>query len=76
MPRGKAALEAVASGCGLVVRDAECQGAMVTTDNCTRLRALSFAYGSMTDEITVDKVRSRLAGWKAPSVNFKEGIKK
>ena len=62
--KGKAALEAVVSGCGLVVCDAEGLGAMVTTDNFASLRALSFAYESMTDEITVEKVRSRLAGWK------------
>ena len=63
--KGKAALEAVVSGCGLVVCDMKGLGEMVTTENFTKARALSFAYGAITDEITVEKVRSRFAEWNS-----------
>ncbi len=61
--KGKAALEAVVSGCGLVVCDAEGLGPMVTAENFSEMRGLSFAYGAMTDEITVENVRARLQSW-------------
>lgn len=63
--KGKAALEAIASGCGLVVCDADGLGPLVTGENFAELRSLSFAYRAMRDEITVENVRSRLADWDA-----------
>jgi hypothetical protein len=61
--KGKAALEAVVSGCGLVVCDADGLGPLVTEGNFAELRNLSFAYGAMTDGITVENVRNRLRDW-------------
>jgi len=61
--KGKAALEAVASGCGLVVCDADGLGPLVTKENFAELRNLSFAYEAMTDEISVGNVCSRLRNW-------------
>lgn len=63
--KGKAALEAVVSGCGLVVCDADGLGPLVTVDNFAEMRGQSFAYGAMTDEIMVENVRSRLQSWNA-----------
>jgi len=61
--KGKAALEAVVSNCALVVCDAEGMGPMVTVENFSEMRGLSFAYEAMTDEISVDNVSSRLREW-------------
>lgn len=63
--KGKAALEALVSGCGLVVCDADGMGALVTKKNFVELRNMSFAYGSMTDEISVENVSNRLQGWNS-----------
>ncbi|MFK5920738.1 MAG: hypothetical protein QM496_01055 [Verrucomicrobiota bacterium] len=65
--KGKAALEAVVSGCGLVVCDAEGLGPLISPENFTRMRNLSFAYDAMTDEITVENVQARLQAWNAKS---------
>ena len=61
--KGKAALEAVVSRCGLVVCDAEGLGPLVTKENFEQMRNLSFAYDAMTDGITVENVRERLQSW-------------
>ncbi len=63
--KGKAALEAAVSGCGLVVCDADGLGPLATEENFAALRNLSFAYGAFTDDITVENVRRRLRDWDA-----------
>lgn len=59
--KGKAALEALAVGCAVVVCDAAGLGPLVTAENFEMLRLLSFGNPCMTDRIDEVGVSARLA---------------
>ncbi len=63
--KGKAALEALASGCGVIVCDSAGIGPMVTTANFESLRQQSFGNPCMTDAIEHERVRERLRAFDA-----------
>lgn len=63
--KGKAALEALACGCSLVVCDAAGLGPLVTMGNFDALRRQSFGNPCMTDAITPENVRVRLRAYHA-----------
>lgn len=54
--RGRAALEAMATGAGVVLCDIEGMGSLVETSNFERLRALNFGAASFTSEISEAKL--------------------
>jgi Glycosyltransferase Family 4 len=61
--KARAALEALATGCAVVLCDAKGLGPLVTAEDFPRLRALNFGYRTLTDPITAPAVSARLAGW-------------
>lgn len=63
--KGKAALEALAVGCALVVGDTAGLGPLVNCANFEQLRRLSFGNPCMTEPYTVNAVRARLAAFNA-----------
>jgi len=65
--KGKAALEAVMSGCAVIVCDVKGLGPLVTADNFMALRRESFGFPCMTSPLTPEAIRSRIAGWNPES---------
>lgn len=63
--KGKAALEALATGCAVIVADTAGLGPMVAGENFGHLRRLSFGNPTMTGAFTEDAVRCRLAAFNA-----------
>ena len=63
--KGRAALEALASGCAVIVCDFKGLGPMVDPENFPTLRAQSFGFPCMTREITADAVAEALSRWNA-----------
>lgn len=63
--KGKAALEAVITGCAVIVCDVKGLGPLVTGENFEPLRRQSFGYPCMTAPISPDAIRSRLRQWDA-----------
>lgn len=66
--KGKAALEALAVGCAVIVCDAAGLGPLVTPENFEALRQLSFGNPCMTDPIDAAGVSARLAQVSAGEV--------
>ena len=66
--KGKAALEAMVTGAGVVVCDENGIGPLVTPDNFAFVRGQSFAYGAMVDPVNPETVRERLGKWNAEEV--------
>ena len=61
LAKGKAALEALAVGCAVIVCDAAGLGPLVTTENFEPLRRLSFGNPCMTAPIDAEGVTERLS---------------
>lgn len=66
--KGKAALEALATGCAVVVCDTAGLGPLVTTQNLEAMRRLSFGNPCMTDSIDPARVMARLSEVDAAEV--------
>ncbi len=62
--KGRAALEAAAAGCAVVVCDYGGIGEFVTPANFDRLRERSFFYDCKLEAVTVEIVRQRLSEWR------------
>ena len=67
--KGKAALEALATGCAVVVCDSAGLGPLVNAENLQALRRLSFGNPCMTEPITVAAVAARLAAYDAAAAS-------
>jgi hypothetical protein len=65
--KGKAALEAIVSGCAVIVCDIKGLGPLVTADNFMTLRRESFGFPCMTSPLTPEAIRSRIAQWNPES---------
>lgn len=65
--KGKAALEAVVSGCAVIVCDVRGLGPMVTAENFMELRRESFGFPCMTTPLTPEAIQSRIAEWNPGS---------
>ncbi|MEI9865375.1 MAG: hypothetical protein WDN00_12650 [Limisphaerales bacterium] len=64
-PRGRAALEAMAVGCAVVVCDTQGCGPMVSPDNFDALRRLNFGFRTMTQPATVEILAAQIACYDA-----------
>lgn len=62
--KGKAALEALACGCGVIVADEQGLGPLVGAGNFEWLRQESFGFRCMTEPVSVAGIQHRLAGWQ------------
>lgn len=65
--KGKAALEAIFTGCAVIVCDVKGLGPLVTADNFLELRKQSFGYPCMTDPLTPEGIRERIRQWNPES---------
>lgn len=61
--KGKAALEALFTGCAVIVCDEPGIGDLVMPETIDGLRRRSFGYGCMPEPITIDAVRAQLRRW-------------
>ena len=61
--KGKAALEAIFTGCAVIVCDIKGLGPMVTPENFEALRRQSFGYPCMTEPVTPEAIQSRIQEW-------------
>ncbi len=61
--KGKAALEAVVTGCAVIVCDVKGLGPLVTASNVVKLRGQSFGYPCMSDPVTGERIAERVAQW-------------
>ncbi|MCP5540647.1 MAG: glycosyltransferase [Akkermansiaceae bacterium] len=62
--KGKAALEALVTGCGVIVCDEPGIGHLVTGANFESLRRRSFGYSCMPDPVTAENVRRVVGEWR------------
>ena len=62
--KGKAALEALACGCGVIVADERGLGPLVGLANYDWLRKESFGFRCMTEPVSAAGLRERLEGWQ------------
>jgi hypothetical protein len=65
--KGKAALEAVVSGCAVIMCDIKGLGPLVTAENFMELRRESFGFPCMTSPLTSEAIRARIAEWDPES---------
>lgn len=63
--KGRAALEALASGCAVIVCDLRGLGPMVTTENFVHLRYEHFGFSLMQDRNSVEEIKKRLGQYSA-----------
>jgi hypothetical protein len=63
--KGRAAIEAMAMGCAVVLCDVTGLGPMVTTANFTRLRPNNFGFRTLIDEPTVENVVAAIQTYDA-----------
>lgn len=63
--RSRAAIEALCSGCAVILCDSKGLGEMVNTNNLQRLRARNFADWCLTDEISINGVSRELRRYNA-----------
>lgn len=66
--KGKAALEAMVSGCGVIVCDENGIGPLVTSETFAFVRNQSFAYEAMSEPVSEAAVRARLQSWDSEAV--------
>jgi archaellum component FlaC len=65
--KGRAALEALACGCAVVVADVEGLGPYVNADNFEEARNMSFGFPLMKDSFSIENVMNRLHQYKSGS---------
>jgi hypothetical protein len=63
--KARAAMEAMATGCAVVLCDTSGLGPMVTSSNFDQLRPLNFGYASLNDAITRENVLGRIEQYDA-----------
>lgn len=63
--KARAALEALATGCAVVLCDAKGLGPLVTAEDFPRLRALNFGFRTLAEPITEAAVTGRIAAYDA-----------
>ncbi len=63
--KARAAIEALAVGCAVVLLDAAGLGPMVTTANFTRLRSNNFGFRTLVDEPTVENIARAIQTYDA-----------
>jgi glycosyltransferase involved in cell wall biosynthesis len=63
--KGRAALEAMAVGCAVVLCDSIGLGPSVRSENVEHLRTLNFGFQTLTEPISLDAIRTRIRGYDA-----------